>query len=93
MEILKREVGCLACQQEGLGVVWADYHHAPHPPKGVAGHDWGYPLCPYHHRGMGAGIGPSLAHGKKAFHERYGSDEYLVSVANEALGQFEAMVV
>jgi hypothetical protein len=49
-------------------------------------------LCPYHHRGITDGsafvtrLGPSLAHGSKAFEAHWGSQESLLARVNEEIG-------
>lgn len=91
IDILKREVGCLACLRHGE-FREADYHHAMPRNAKVAYHDWGYPLCPWHHRGIGYGLEPTRIQTRK-FRERYGTEEELVAEANERLKQFESSVV
>jgi hypothetical protein len=70
----------------------ADFHHIVSGGRRL-GPMRGYPLCPYHHRGVGEGIGPSLAHGSKPFHAVFGADEYLERRANEMADAFEMRVV
>lgn len=91
IDIMKREVGCVACTM--LDVFnEADFHHIVSGGRRL-GKMRGYPLCPYHHRGVGEGVGPSLAHGSKPFHAVFGTDEYLERRANEMADAFELRVV
>lgn len=94
IEILKSEIGCLACRMDGRGYVPADYHHATQRPQGVAYHDWGYPLCKWHHVAEGQGDGtPSRHRHKRRFQEAYGSEEDLVGAADMFVDQFNQSVV
>lgn len=101
IEILKFEVGCLACHRLGFPGTPADYHHARHRPPEVRYHEWGYGLCPWHHRGMTSmhpdklefALGASLARNKHAFHRRFGTESELVALADRLLAEFEGEVV
>ena len=87
MEILKNEVGCLACQLLGYGYTPPDLHHLISPRTGHRiSHQHTIPLCPFHHR-----MSPtkSIHHAKKKFAEEFGSDTYLLALADTAVAEFE----
>ena len=92
MHILKAEIGCLACLQGGE-FREADYHHAYNKPEGVEAHEWGYPLCPWHHRGIGYGPGVPIAHSRKRFAAMYGTEAELVTIADQLVAEFERGIV
>ncbi len=90
MEMLGR-FGCIACLLEGR-YLWADVHHLLRGGKRI-GHHATIPLCPWHHRGLpqvgsvaeATGfMGPSLALNKRAFVERYGDENFLLSLVDFA---------
>lgn len=84
-----QRVGCIACRKEGRPGVASDIHHILSGGRRV-GHEHTIPLCPWHHRGIsnhGARnaenlMGPSLARSKRAFVERYGTEEELLQEVN-----------
>lgn len=93
-EILKSEIGCIACVRCGVHTP-ADIHHIL-----VAGrrksHDYTIPLCPWHHRGIITepdlteeyviqAVGPSLARDKRAFIERFGDELELLETTETLL--------
>lgn len=90
IERIKR-LGCLACRQEGLGVVMGEAHHLTVGDKHGAlriGHHATVCLCCWHHRGVPhdgrtadycrIAYGPSLALQPVAFRRRYGSGDALL---------------
>lgn len=100
--LLAREVGCLACRKDGRAN-FADIHHPVEGGK-RRGHSHTAPLCPWHHRGVKlmpdaslevntASFGPSLAHNKRAFVERYGTERELVELADKLLARVESNIV
>lgn len=95
IQILTAEVGCLCCRLDEFGYEPAQYHHAYDRPNGVRVHDWGYPLCPWHHQGQGpqAGRGPSMAIDRRAYQRHYGPESFLVEFADRALQSFEDSIV
>ena len=79
-----QRVGCIACRQLG----WFEVPEVHHLLSGNRrrGHLFTIPLCPYHHRGVGAIAGePSLANGSKPFRARYGTDDVLLAMTNKFL--------
>jgi len=85
--------GCLACRKLGFERE-AEMHH----PFGRVGknYDLVIPLCAWCHRGVSdisnphqsypPGFGPSLAHNKLAFHDRFGSPEEMLAEVTEQEG-------
>ena len=87
-----RKIGCIACSILGLRNFGYDVHHLV--DKGYRSHSGGdmatIPLCPWHHRGVGAGLdighlGPSLAVNKRAFVKHFGTERELLAKVNELL--------
>lgn len=85
IEIIKREIGCIACRQLELPGVWADAHHLIDPNTGNRiSHDHTIPLCKPHHDG------PYSIHKKKIwFRETFGTDEYLLDETNALFREFK----
>lgn len=85
-------LGCIACRMLRVNGRSAEIHHLLSGNK-RRGHEYTIPLCGYHHRGVTNlskaqaldAYGPSLADGSKPFHERFGSDEFLLDKTNELL--------
>lgn len=85
-------VGCIACRLDGRPGEPADVHHLLSGGRRI-GHHATIPLCPWHHRGIaneGARAaesmrGPSLARSKRAFVERYGTEEELRETVDRML--------
>ena len=96
IQIIKGEIGCVACRIDGHGYVPADAHHLLSGGRRIS-HSHTIPLCPWHHRGVVADykpIGmPSLALDKKKFEEWYGTEEQLLEFTNVAGEAFERTVV
>lgn len=82
-------LGCIACWQHGVYSVPEVQHLLSGGRR--KGHDFTIPLCPYHHRGVGQGIGTSLAFGSKPFHEQYGSDDRLLMLTNDLLSRRQVL--
>lgn len=90
-----KSMGCIACWMGSGALVAAEYHHIVSGYR--MGHDYGIPLCPWHHRGQPLSVdqrpsecrelmGPSLALQKRAFVEEYGTELELLSEVNQLLG-------
>lgn len=81
--------GCIACRILGFYSA-PDVHHILSGGRRT-GHQNTIPLCPWHHRGVKPhrivpvlmDIGPSLAHGSKPFHARFGTQEELLKKVNK----------
>lgn len=77
------------CDHDGC-----DYHHTK-SGNIRRGHDKGFALCIWHHRGMHpehyrakemrAHYGPSLMDGGKAFREAYGDDDSLIELQTKLI--------
>jgi hypothetical protein len=93
-----REIGCLACHLEGLGRRPTQIHHLTETGRHGGrrrGHAQTVGLCPWHHQGhplegltaseTALRLGPSLAHQPRAFRERYGRDDDLLTAQELAL--------
>jgi hypothetical protein len=93
MELLKTQVGCVACRLDGRGYEPPDIHHLLSGGKRI-GHQATVPLCPWHHRGYGSTeSGPSLARAPGEFHATYGSDQRLLEITNGFLEIIEDSIV
>lgn len=93
-----KALGCLACREEGLGIVLGEAHHLTIGDKHGApriGHAATVSLCCWHHRGephdgrtvsyCRMAYGPSLARQPVAFRRRYGSGERLLEKQERVL--------
>lgn len=96
MESVKR-LGCCACWQLGQFSP-SEVHHLNLGGKAGQkrrGHEFTIPLCPWHHRGDFSAFGsraiaerlagPSFALQSRLFRERFGDDEFLLGLTNDAL--------
>lgn len=94
------ELGCIACRLNGHeGSGYVQIHHLLSGNK-RRGHDATIPLCPWCHTGMpfdsrSAGwfldnFGPSYHRHKRAFQAAYGSDDELLAMVNELIGEVPA---
>lgn len=81
-----QDIGCLACRKHGLFGVPSDLHHPTSGGRRVSD-SVVIPLCPWHHRGVGEPIGPSLAKSKRAFVAEYGSEMELHAWCQRLLAQ------
>jgi hypothetical protein len=79
-----QRIGCIACHILGI-FSQADVHHILSGGR-RKGHQNTIPLCPWHHRGVGSGQGPSLANGSKPFHATFGTQQDLLTKVNELIG-------
>jgi Recombination enhancement, RecA-dependent nuclease len=90
MEIIAREIGCIACRKYGNDGVWANVHHLIDPKTGNRiSHDATIPLCPMHHDQPGG----SIHRNKVWFAETFGTDEELLAETNRLVSEFESNVV
>lgn len=80
------EIGCVACRQDGHNGVPGEVHHILDGMK-RAGHGFSVCLCPFHHRGIPPGTGPSLADGSRLFYARYGSPGEILAYQNSLIAQ------
>jgi hypothetical protein len=102
---LLQEVGCVACLIEDelqgqlrLSLTPSDVHHLLSGGR-RKGHQSTIPLCPWHHRGVGAmGLwqtralyGPSMATEPRAFRDRYGTQAELLARVERELQRLAAV--
>lgn len=91
-------LGCLACRDEGLGIVPGEAHHLTEGDKHGQprlGHASTVSLCCWHHRGephdgrtvayCRVAYGPSLARQPVAFRRRYGTGQQLLEEQERVL--------
>jgi hypothetical protein len=91
---LIKDIGCICCRMEGLGVRGCEWHHLTEEGFTISHQDT-VGLCQWHHRGicdegrtssmMKQIYGPSLAKGSVTFHKKYGSQEFLLGYQNELI--------
>ena len=82
--------GCIACEKDGLDDIPAEIHHVrKHTGIGLRPSNFDVlPLCASHHR-----TGKISVHlGKKAFVDRYGTEEYLEKKLRERIEEWNAIV-
>jgi hypothetical protein len=97
-------IGCVACRKDGRFNFNTQTHHlnlGGRAGQKRIGHDATIPLCAWHHTGLPPNgkdskwatqfMGPSLAKSSKAFRERYGTDEELLSLTNDLLTTFDRL--
>lgn len=78
-------LGCIACYLQGTPGTPAEIHH-PRAGRGKgqrASHIDGIPLCPAHHRGTHHPAVPSIHLAKRAFIERFGTEETLLELVRQ----------
>lgn len=94
--LIKAEVGCVACRQDGHYVTPCDAHHLISGSR-RRGDRFTVPLCPWHHRGVdprpGQELTPSLARNPEAFEAQYGPDGILLHLTDRALELLEENTV
>jgi len=99
MDAIKEAGICLACYQHGYKQpAHVEIHHLLSGNK-RRGHGFTVGLCVWHHRGLPPcgwdsaqaeyELGPSLARGSKPFRAMFGTDDELLSIQNEMIGQGE----
>jgi hypothetical protein len=99
-----KELGCIACWYERLARPPGppEIHHLNLGGKAGQkrrGDEFTIPLCAWHHQGrllpgrtsidMFALFGPSLARQSRAFRERYGTDDELLSLVNRRIARLD----
>lgn len=95
-----QELGCVACQLDGVPNVPCDIHHLLSGGRRL-GHEYTVGLCPWHHRAVlpsGHRLcdfaevhGPSLAATPRAFATRYGDEYELYEIQNALLDHYEEL--
>ena len=82
------DYGCIACEKDGLNVPAEIHHIRKHTGMGLRpSHIKILPLCASHHR-----TGKISVHlGKKAFEEKYGTEEYLEKKLRERLEEWRTI--
>lgn len=95
-----REIGCIACMQDGRGYTPCEKHHllttGLHGNGKRRGEGYTVGLCSYHHRGVGSPadyLAPSLAREARAFRARYGSDDDLLDMQDRLIREWQAGTV
>ena len=95
-EVIERltSLGCICCHIKG-GYRPAEWHHITDRGRRVK-HQYGLPLCEWHHRAMPPGgltaaearqsLGPSLAEGKSTFTQSFGTEADLHEHAIQLAG-------
>ena len=97
---LMQQGGCIASLQLGMSVE-GEIHHLLNGYR--RGHSYSICLSPYFHRGiLPEGLtykqardilGPSMAEEKKAFHEKYGDDEFLLNLQEQVIEKIEDSII
>ncbi|HEY6019910.1 MAG TPA: Ref family recombination enhancement nuclease [Candidatus Paceibacterota bacterium] len=87
-------VGCIPCWLNGVSFNPCAIHHVVKGRKRL-GHRHTYGNCDWHHQGYPLNgkttkeseeiAGPSLARSPRAYHERFGSEEELVTLCDEMI--------
>ena len=99
MGLIKSNMPCLPCILKANKVRLPSVQHLVEGRKRL-GHQFTYASCEWHHFGMNHGtmtrqdmiemLGPSLAHGKRAYQEFFGLERLLVSIQDYLIQSFEA---
>lgn len=92
MEILKTEIGCIACKLDGMDYVPPDIHHIIDGGK-RCGHEFSIPLCPPHHGRIPVVGVLSIDKNKRQFIKRYGTELQLLQLTNRAVAWFEGRTI
>jgi hypothetical protein len=82
------DLGCVACYLDGNAGTPAEIHHI-RAGVGMGRRSSNYaaiPLCPSHHRGLNHPGTPSIHLSKRAFIDRYGTENDLLKVTEDLLG-------
>jgi len=90
-----KDMGCIVTRLSFGAFAGADIHHLTKGGRRL-GHMQTIPLCPWFHRAVpNIGLtpdamrelyGPSMAEGKRAFENAFGTEEYLLEETNKWLG-------
>jgi hypothetical protein len=91
------QLGCVCCRIMGDPERDAEIHHIVEGRKRL-GHEDSIALCGWHHRGLKEDFwsqvpdsevnevrGPSIANGKRAFNDHWGSEKELLGIQNEMI--------
>ena len=79
--------GCIACHQDNIYSEAEIHHIRNHTGLALRDHDKILPLCPKHHR-----YGKISIHlGKKAFVEKYGTEEQLAKQVRERIEEWDTI--
>ena len=82
-----KQIGCIACAKYGKESEPVIHHIRNHTGLALRDHDKILPLCPEHHR-----YGKVSIHlGKKAFIERYGTEEQLAKKVRERIEEWDCI--
>lgn len=93
-----KEMGCIACLLDRLKDVHPEIHHlngGGHAGQKRRGDEFTIPLCQWHHQGKpmpGTPVdGPTLKYHSRAFRQRYGTDDALLSRVNSIIAAMDAV--
>ena len=79
--------GCAACHEDNIYSEAEIHHIRSHTGLALRNHDKILPLCPKHHR-----YGKISIHlGKKAFIEKYGTEEQLAKKVKERIEEWDSI--
>lgn len=91
-----KDMPCIACWKRGMHIMCGptEIHHLLSGNR-RRGHQFTVPLGSWHHRAVFLGSmtametvwGPSLANGSKPFHREFGTDNYLLELTNQLMGE------
>jgi len=79
--------GCIACHQDNIYSEAEIHHIRNHTGLALRDHDKIIPLCAYHHRHGKV----SIHLGKKAFIEKYGTEEQLEKKVRERIEEWDSL--
>jgi len=88
MDIIKRDIGCIACRKYGKEGEPADAHHLLSGGNRIS-HAATIPLCKMHHDMPGG----SIHRNKVFFRDAFGTDEELLAETNRLVADFEANII
>jgi hypothetical protein len=95
-----KDIGCICCRLDGFDWTYCDVHHllttGLHGNGERRGDEFTVGLCKWHHVGRRDdschwAIGPSYASNARAFREKYGDDEVLLTIQNTLLAAVAPM--
>ena len=79
--------GCIACHQDNIYSEAEIHHIRNHTGLALRDHDKIIPLCAYHHRHGKV----SIHLGKKAFIQKYGTEEQLEKKVRERIEEWDSL--
>ena len=79
--------GCIACHQDNIYSEAEIHHIRNHTGLALRNHNKIIPLCAYHHRHGKV----SIHLGKKAFIEKYGTEEQLEKKVRERIEEWDSL--